>query len=150
MIGIVLKPMAVAVACAGLSGCMGLGLGTTSAGEPDPAIVQSADESGFAGPEDDSDLREYAPWRGPAQQAAGRADATTAPRTPDVRVASARRGVVDASAAPEPFPQDPKELERWLELRRRNAAEIHRTHMDRIRTMEQRSQAAVTGICSGC
>src|SRR4028119_1608533 len=88
--------MGVIVLGMGLGGCMGLRPDAIFAGAPSssppPAAARAVAEVVF---EDsyNSDLKEFAPWR-------------AAPAEPEMKVASARRGVVDA-AAPEVFPEDP-------------------------------------------
>ena len=112
---------------------------------------QSTEVVEFEDSEDpDSYFREHAPWKASPRPVMRRPDARTSSAGPEVRVASARRGVVDASAAPNPFPDDPEELKLWLGRRSEQAAETHRAHIDRLRTMEQRSATAANGICTGC
>lgn len=145
--------MGVIVLGMGLGGCMGLRPDAIFAGAPSssppPAAAQAVAEVGFED-SDDSDLREFAPWRASQRPVTARAAARTAPAEPEMRVASARRGVVDAAAAPEVFPEDPEELKLWLGRRSERAAENHRANIDRLRKLEQRSATSVNGICSGC
>ena len=145
--------MGVIVLGMGLGGCMGLRPDTIFAGAPSssppPAAARAVAEVGFED-SDDSDLKEFAPWRASPRPVAARAGARTAPAEPEMKVASARRGVVDAAAAPEVFPEDPEELKLWLGRRSERAAETHRANVDRLQKLEQQSAASVNGICSGC
>ena len=160
MFGIVLRQTAIALLGLGLGGCLGLGPDPASPGTSSlaasPAVARRpvtgpvVAEVGFDDPEDDeSALREFAPWRSSRPQVAARPDAA-ATGTPEIRVASARRGIVDAAAAPDTFPEDPEELKLWLGRRSERAAEAHREHVARLQRMELQSAAAVRDICRGC
>jgi hypothetical protein len=152
---IVFVPRRAAVTAAilslGLSGCVSLQTDVTSAEDMSLAATQVAQEVDFDDQDDpDSYFREFAPWKAAARRVVAPAETKRSSQPSEVRVASAPRGIVDAGTAPELFPEDPEELKRWLELRSERAADAHRTHLDRLRTMEQRSASAVNGICSGC
>ncbi len=135
----------------GLSGCMSVQPEVASTEDMSLAAAQVAPEVGFEDQDEpDSYFKEYAPWKASARRAASPSETKRSSRRPEVRVASAPRGVVDAATAPELFPEDPEELKRWLARRSEQAAEAHRAHIDRLRRMEQRSASAVNGICSGC
>ncbi len=123
----------------------------TSAEDVSLAATQVAQEVGFEDQDEpDSYFKEYAPWKASARRVVSASETKRSSRPSEIRVASAPRGVVDAATAPELFPEDPEELKRWLAHRSEQAAEAHRVHVDRLRTMEQRSASAVKGICTGC
>ena len=105
-------------------------------------------ESGIS-EERDSFYKEYTPWRRSARPAVQSVDLGTPASTP-LSYAAASPEETGSTSLAEAFPEDPEQLQKWLDERRERSRQVHAVSQARLDEIEQEGARTTRSICTGC